>query len=292
MPKLIVVTGSNKGIGFQTVKQMAKLHPDDNVYLTARNETLGRKAVADLLVEGIKVKFHLLDIDNIESITTFASYVKNAYDGIDIMIHNAAVAFKGSDTTPKEVQAEISVRVNFGGSLVLWNAFSPLLRPGARWVNVSSRVGHLKIVKDKAIRDKLTNPESTYEDVINVMDLFVKSAAAGTSGTIADNCYGMTKVGCTALTRVQSRQVKKLGADIVVNAICPGLCKTDMSSGTGYQTDAQGAECSVYAAELPPNTQLNGKLFGESKEVDWEDLNWEWVFPKYDMPAAKKEWKY
>lgn len=288
MPKLIIVTGSNKGIGYQTLKQIAALHPDDNVYLTARNEALGKKAVADATAEGLKVKFHLLDIDNMESITEFAAYVKNTYGGVDIMIHNAAMSFTGSDPTPKAVQASVTTRVNFRGSLVLWNAFSPLLNKGARWVNVSSRVGHLKIVKDAVVRDKLTNQKATYEEIIDVMELFVKAAAAGTSETISNSCYGFSKCGLTALTRVQARQMAARNLDIVVNAVCPGLCKTDMSSGTGYHTDADGAECSVYAAELPPNTPIVGKLLGEKKEVDWEDLNWEWNFPKYDMPGQKK----
>ena len=113
--KVAIVTGANKGIGYAIVKDLAKKF-DGLIYLTgtrikepvffiefnvffytyfaARNENLGLSAVKSLEDQGVKVKFHQLDIDNQESIDRFASYLKNQHEGIDILINNAAIAYK------------------------------------------------------------------------------------------------------------------------------------------------------------------------------------------------------
>ncbi len=62
--------------------------------LTARDEEQGKKSVEDLKQQGLTASFHQLDIDNIESIKKFASYIKQKYNGIDILINNAAIAYK------------------------------------------------------------------------------------------------------------------------------------------------------------------------------------------------------
>jgi carbonyl reductase 1 len=87
------VTGGNKGVGFAIVKALCKQF-EGNVYLTARNVTLGMNAVSELQKENLQPKFHQLDISDDESITTFRDYIKNTYGGLDILVNNAAIAFK------------------------------------------------------------------------------------------------------------------------------------------------------------------------------------------------------
>ena len=96
---------------------------------------MGHKALQDLEQEGVKVNFHQLDIDDIESINKFAHYIKEKYNGLDILINNAAIAYKNSDPAPFSQQAEHTVRVNFTDTLNLCNALFPLLRPHARYKN-------------------------------------------------------------------------------------------------------------------------------------------------------------
>jgi carbonyl reductase 1 len=52
---------------------------------------LGKQAIEKLNNEGLKPNFHQLEIDNDESVRTFASYLKEKYGGIDILINNAAI---------------------------------------------------------------------------------------------------------------------------------------------------------------------------------------------------------
>lgn len=95
--------------------------------------------------EGLNLKFHQLDIENIESIVTFRDYIKLTHGGLDVLVNNAATAFKMSATEPFSEQAEVTCRVNFFATMNLCDEFIPLLRHHGRVVNVSSSSG--KIIK-------------------------------------------------------------------------------------------------------------------------------------------------
>lgn len=135
---------------------------------------MGHKAVQDLEKDGIKVKFHQLDIDNQESISNFAKFIRDTYGGLDILVNNAAIAYKAADETPFAVQAVNTIRINFTATLNLCNALFPLLRPHARVVNVSSRAGLLNVVKDEAIRNRLQSDDITVSELVGILDNFVK----------------------------------------------------------------------------------------------------------------------
>lgn len=62
--------------------------------IVARNVDLGQKAVEELAKEGINVKFHQLDIDDQSSIDRFAKFILDTYGGLDILVNNAAIAYK------------------------------------------------------------------------------------------------------------------------------------------------------------------------------------------------------
>ena len=132
------------------------------------------KSVKELENQGIHVKFHSLDIDNQESIDNFAKFIKSTYNGLDILVNNAAIAFKAADTTPFSVQASETIRINFTGTLNLCKALFPLLRPHARVVNVSSRAGMLSLVKDESIRNRLKSADLTTPELVDILNNFVK----------------------------------------------------------------------------------------------------------------------
>lgn len=62
--------------------------------LSARDETRGKNAVEALEKEGLHPKFHLLDISSSESIKSLAAYLKEQYGGLDVLVNNAAIAYK------------------------------------------------------------------------------------------------------------------------------------------------------------------------------------------------------
>ena len=64
----------------------------NELFLKARNEELGQKALKELNDAGLKnVRYHQLDIDNQQSIERFAKYIKETYQGLDVLINNAAI---------------------------------------------------------------------------------------------------------------------------------------------------------------------------------------------------------
>ena len=108
------------------------------IWILARSEELGVKAVKRLQETNgdaqNKVRFHQLDITNVESIRRLADYIRKTHDGLDILINNAAIAFKMNDVTPFGDQAEITAQTNFFGTINVCNALFPLLRDHARFV--------------------------------------------------------------------------------------------------------------------------------------------------------------
>jgi NAD(P)-dependent dehydrogenase (short-subunit alcohol dehydrogenase family) len=71
---LIVVTGGNRGIGFEVCRQL--IGRGARVVLTARNRVAGEEAVARLSAQGLSARFHPLDVINDESIQALQDALK------------------------------------------------------------------------------------------------------------------------------------------------------------------------------------------------------------------------
>nr|CAD7409723.1 unnamed protein product [Timema cristinae] len=252
--KVAVVTGANKGIGYAIVKDLCTKF-DGAVYLTARDENRGKTAVSELQKLGLKPNFHQLDISDINSINTFRDYLQNKYGGLDVLINNAAIAYKNSALEPFGEQAENTQRVNYFNLLDVCHSLFPLLRPHARVVNVSSSMGHLTKIPDQEIRNKFATKKGEH-----------------TKYGWPDNSYSVSKVAVSALTIIQQRAFDQDSReDLVVNSVHPGYVKTDMTSGGGYFTTERGAEAPVYLALLGPNisSPKGSYVWHDKKIVDW-----------------------
>ena len=91
--KVAVVTGSSQGLGLGIIRGLCKRF-DGVVYLTSLYEDQGADAIALLEKEGLHPRYHQLDISNRESIIRFRDHIKENHGHIDILINNAAIAFK------------------------------------------------------------------------------------------------------------------------------------------------------------------------------------------------------
>jgi carbonyl reductase 1 len=272
--RVAVVTGGNKGIGLAIVEKLC-IQFDGHVYLTARDVTRGQESVDALAKKGLNPKFHQLDIESIESINHFRDYLKSTYGGLDVLVNNAAIAFKVSATEPFAEQAETTIRVNYTAHLNVCEALFPLLRDHARVVNVSSSVGQLGFIKSAELRQQFISESLTIPELSKLMQQFVKDAK---DNVIAEkgwysSAYGMSKVGVTALTRIQQRELDKSGkVDIIVTAVHPGYVATDMTSFKGFLTTEQGATAPVICALLPKNsTDYKGAyVWEDGKIAKWD----------------------
>ena len=90
--RIALVTGANKGIGFEIARQLARR--GDTVLLGARNEVRGREAEAKLKAEGFDVHFVHLDVEDVQTHQTAAKFVAEKFDKLDVLVNNAGIALE------------------------------------------------------------------------------------------------------------------------------------------------------------------------------------------------------
>jgi len=280
MSPVAIVTGANKGIGFGIVRGLCKKFEGD-VYLTARDEARGLAAVDELKKEGLSPKFHLLDLGNEQTIVKLRDFMKETYGGIDVLVNNAGIAFKNAATEPFGDQATVTLATNYWANKTACEILFPILKPGARVVNMSSSAGFLGHIgarsgdKEKAeeLRKKLSSSSLTVPELDGLMSNFVETANAGTHGSFGwpNSTYDVSKIGWSALSRIQQRQMDQdPRQDIVINHVHPGYVDTDMTSHKGVLSIDRGSESGVFAALLPPNTDVRGAyIWHDCQIVDW-----------------------
>ncbi|KAJ8573233.1 hypothetical protein K7X08_009744 [Anisodus acutangulus] len=113
-----VVTGANKGIGFEICRQLAS--HGVMVILTARNEKRGLETVEKLKGFGLceNVVFKQLDVMDPSSIASLAEFIKTQFGRLDILVNNAGITGFNADADVLRVKQESS---GTGGSQVNWN---------------------------------------------------------------------------------------------------------------------------------------------------------------------------
>lgn len=255
-----IITGSNKGVGFAIVEKLLK----QNIHciLACRNIELGNSALQSLQKQGYKnVEFRQLDISDEASINSFVSGITT----VDILVNNAAIAFKDADPTPFEKQAVPTFNTNYFGTIELTMKILPLLKKSKnpRIVNITSQAGMLRIIKSQPIKDKFTSPSLTINELNALATEFVTDVTNGVHSkkNWPNSNYGMSKLCLSIFTKLLAEQEKGMK----INCCCPGYCDTDMSSHRGTRSPADGATTPVFLAlneDLP-----SGKFFYDCKEI-------------------------
>lgn len=232
--KVAVVTGANRGLGFETCRQLAKhgIH----VILTSRDEDKGIVATEKLKSEKLKVTYHPLDITNPDSIELLAKYIKDQFGRLDILVNNAGVLI-GSAEDSSVFNAKVdtirkSMETNVYGPLQVSQALIPIMKVHnyGRVVNVSSGMGQLAYMN------------------------------GGYPG------YRLSKTSINALTRILAYELQ--GTNILVNSVCPGWVKTDMGGPDANRTPEQGVDSIVWLAMLPDGSPTGG-FYRDRKPVPW-----------------------
>ncbi|XP_068621293.1 carbonyl reductase [NADPH] 3-like [Battus philenor] len=271
--KVAIVTGSNKGIGFEIVKGLCKKF-DGAVYLTARNEDRGRLAVKKLEKLGLKPLFHVLDVTNENSIQEFADYLSNHHSGIDILVNNAGVLDFDKAVTSFE-DAKKLLETNFYSLLTLSKILYPLLNEDARVINISSDWGLLSNIRKQQWLDTLVKEDLTVDEILRFVDDFLLAAKNGKSSYISfagpNGDYKVSKVAMSALTFVQQREFIKQGKNISINCVHPGFVKTDMTNGMGDFSPERGAHAPLYLALTAPQSLKGTFVWHDCHQVNWDD---------------------
>lgn len=139
MPNKVLVTGANKGIGFEIARQLGLA--GWSVLLGARNKERGLGAVEKLKEAGVKsVELVIIDLTITATILAAAEYVKNKHADLNLLVNNAGIAGnmhkKALDTTTAEIREVFEV--NFFGNFEMIKAFTPILKENkGRILNVT-----------------------------------------------------------------------------------------------------------------------------------------------------------
>jgi NAD(P)-dependent dehydrogenase (short-subunit alcohol dehydrogenase family) len=224
--KIALITGANKGIGFETARQLGAL--DMTVLLGARDAERGRAAEQALRDDGADARFVRLDVTDSKSSWQAAEWIDAEYGRLDVLVNNAGTAtvarqgFPPSQTSLEDMRAVYEV--NVFGVVAVTNAMLPLLRraPAARIVNVSSEVGSITAEGDPA------HP-------LGQMPASVQ--------------YPSSKAALNMITVMYAKELRD--TPIKVNSANPGFTATDFNNHRGFRSAAEGAEPSVYLATLP-----------------------------------------
>ena len=138
--KTALVTGANKGIGLEVVKQL--LNRNFNVILTSRNRDKGLRAIEKLKNHEEKLLFVQMDVGNEDSIKKAAKEVQSKNIKIDVIVNNAGVLLDSESIN--EVSSEkilTTFRVNTLGPILVIQNFLPIMNKNGRIINVSSGLG-------------------------------------------------------------------------------------------------------------------------------------------------------
>lgn len=229
--KLTLITGGNKGLGYETARRLIEL--GHTVYIGSRDREQGRKAA-----EKLGARFVQLDVTDDDSVRSAAAELAEREGVLDVLINNAGIA--GSNLKPEDVTVELMKSVydtNVFGIVRVTHAFLPLLRKSSEpvVVNVTSGLGSFGMV---------TNPE-TLESKVNSL------------------AYCSSKAAVTMLTV----QYAKGMPDIRFNAADPGPTKTDLT-GMGPQTVQEGTDAIVHLATIGKDGPT-GMLINRKGSLPW-----------------------
>lgn len=230
MPRTALVTGGNRGIGFQVCRQLGERGLA--VVLTARDREHGMDAARILRKHGLEVSFEQLDVASADSVQECARRLASTGTDIDVLVNNAGIYPTMGFFQVREDVMMRSLQVNMIGPWRTVLAFVPgMVRRGyGRVVNVSSGYG--------SINDGVPGPPA----------------------------YSIAKAGLDAMTRSLASAVGH--ANVKVNAICPGWVATDMG-GAGAPVSAEDAASNVvWAATLPDDGPTNG-FFRNRRPIQW-----------------------
>ncbi|KAL7554544.1 hypothetical protein ACHAWF_018003 [Thalassiosira exigua] len=288
--KIALITGANKGIGKEIARRIGS-EPDFTSVLACRDVRLGREAARDLRESGgggddddgdecgceavaLPVP---LDLADPQSVAEAAKWVEEEYGVLDVLANNAAVCFNDPTLygkvshTPFERQAGITVRTNYFGTLAVTEAFLPLLErsESPRIVNVASAAGRLTILRSKELIDAFASDELTVPALSRLMERFVSDVEGGVHAERGwpNTCYGASKLGVIALTRILARERPRM----MVNSVDPGYCKTDQNDNNGTVDPARGAYTPYLLAlmEREGGEPDSGLHFYEEREIPW-----------------------
>lgn len=245
--KVVIVTGANAGIGFETAKDLAQRGAF--VIAACRNEEKGKNAVYQIIESSRNnnVLFIQLDLASFASIKKFVEEVMGKVSRVDVLINNAGVYATTNEKT--EDGFLVGMQVNYLGPFLLTSLLLPILKSSApsRIINVSSivyRFGKINYYNFESMR-KIRN----------------------------FTVYSTAKLFIMLMTIELNRQLR--GSGVTVNCLHPGVVNTNMIDNINirvfriilkilksfYKNSWEGAQTTIYLSVSPDVKDISGHYF-------------------------------
>jgi NAD(P)-dependent dehydrogenase (short-subunit alcohol dehydrogenase family) len=230
--KIALVSGANRGIGLEIVRQLAG--QGIRTILAARKLEQGEQSARAIRGDVI---VRQLDVTDPQSVARIERYIDAEFGRLDILVNNAAVLLDRNERA-SNIDLDVvrtTLETNLYGAWRMCQAFVPLMKRHncGRIVNISSGAG-------------------AFDDM------------AGSNGTWS--AYNLSKTALNALTVMLASELR--GTNILVNAACPGWVRTDMGGGGAPLSVEAGADTPVWLATLLDGGP-SGRFFRERKEIAW-----------------------
>lgn len=244
--KTALITGANKGIGFETAKQL--LQKGFYVYIGSRNLENGLQAVEKLKAINLtNIEAIQIDVTDDNSVKNARTEIGKKTDILDVLINNAGIN-GGVPNTALEARSDqflAAFNTNVFGVARVTQAFIDLLKksPEPRIVMVSSSVGSLSLQSDPNW--------AAYN--------FAKYAV-----------YGSSKAALNMFTIHLAYELRDTA--FKVNAVCPGYTKTDFTNHNGGEVEEAAKRIVKYA--LLDKDGVSGKFISEETNPTTGEIAW------------------
>jgi len=239
--KIALITGANKGIGFETARQLGA--KNITVIIGTRDAKKGEAAAEQLRNQGIDANPIVIDVADQKSIKSAAARIKKDFGRLDILVNNAGIMLDDPENKNSASGVEVfrqTFETNVFGLIATTEAFLPLIRksPAGRIVNLSSILG--------SIAYQATPGSPTYG--------------------FSRPSYNVSKAAVNAYTVQLAYQLKD--TNIKVNAAHPGWVKTDMGGEGANMEIEDGAKTSVALATIDKDGP-NGSYLHMGEPIPW-----------------------
>lgn len=239
--KTALITGANKGIGFETAKQLLQL--GYSVFIGSRDLERGLKAVQDLKESGYQdVDVLQIDVTNLLSVQNAKKELESKISQLDVLINNAGIIgeMPQNASTISLENIRTVYETNFFGVIQVTQHLLDLMKRSEepRIVNVSSDLGSLT---------NHSNPDYEFYDV-------------------KPTAYCSSKTAVNTFTVMLAYELKD--TNFKINSVNPGFTATDLNGFTGYQTPEQGTRAIIKFATID-NNGPSGKFFSDESEIAW-----------------------
>ena len=270
--KIVLVTGSNKGIGYGIIEALLKKKSNFRIILTSRNEQLGIKSFNQLSEKYPHSKnnffYHQLDITSESSISNLIEWIKKEFGKIDYLVNNAGLGTLGNHHDLNIHTAVLNVNV-FGTINFTENMLkNEMINKKGKIILVGSMMGNLNYLTSQKLKNDFKKAKS-YQELLNLTEAFkisFKNKTTDKDGWCI-NTYSVSKMVVNTYARVLSLRKEIEDNDISVYAAHPGWVKTDMTRPEAPLTIEQGTVNEIFLLELPEgiNKKYQGKYFDNCK---------------------------